>query len=143
MSFEEGKRGVADLVDDTYEAALGDLVPKPFARKSVPCRSGGGAGPATGEYVPTGAVEFAIDENDDPDGLAARVKEYWEKQGYRVQQVLGPALLAQTDDYQMSFDVTLKAGRALLGATGPCAEPASKAEREAPPEFRSLAGPAG
>ena len=141
VSFEDGKRGVADLVDRTYDAALSGLSPKPFPRESVPCRSGGGTGPATGEYVPTGAIEFSIDEGNDPERLVDGVRQYWEEQGYRVQQVPGPALLAQTDDdYQMSFDVTAKAGRALLGATGPCAEPESEAQRESPPQFRSLKG---
>lgn len=134
---------MAERVDRTYQAALSDFVPKPFERRSAPCRSGGGTGPATGEYVPTGALEFSIDAKDDPDALVARVREFWERQGYEVRQVSGPALLAQTEDYNMSFDVTRSAGRALLGATGPCAEPDSEAEREAPPEFRSLAGPGG
>ena len=141
MSFNEGKRGVADLVDATYEAELQDLSPRPFGRVAVPCRSAGGAGAATGEYVPTGALEFSIAETEDADRLVARVKAYWEQKGYRVQQVPGPALLAQTDGYQMSFDVTLKARRALLGATGPCAEPESEEARKAPPDFRSLKGP--
>ncbi len=143
MTFEEGKRGVAKLVDDSYEAVLSDLEPRRFPEVAVPCRSAGGSGPATGDYLPTGALEFDVPPTEESKRHVTRVADHWREQGYEHVRIdpVGESVLAQTDDgYRLSFSVTPKVGRALLGASGPCAKPESEEEREAPPEFRSLEG---
>ena len=69
-----------------------------------------------------------------------KVRDHWEQQGYEGIQMVpsGEAVFAQTDGYRLSFEITPKLGRGKLGAGGPCAQPASEREREAPPEFRAL-----
>jgi len=116
VSFADSKKGLADLVDATYEAVLSDLDPRRFPENAIPCREGGGAGGATGDYAPNGAL------------------------GYQGIQLVpsGEAVFAQTNGYRLSFEITPKQGRGKLGGGGPCAKPASEEERKAPPEFRSL-----
>ncbi len=140
MNFADSKRGVGDLVDSTYEAALSDLEPRRFPRNALPCRFlGHGAG--TGEYFPGGALEFDVPRREESKRYVTKVRDYWRTQGYDSVRVdpVGETVYAQTTDrYRMSFNVTPDVGRALLGASGPCAEPESEEEREAPPRFRSL-----
>ncbi|MEK6228188.1 MAG: hypothetical protein AABM31_02525 [Actinomycetota bacterium] len=68
------------------------------------------------------------------------MRDYWEEQGYEGIQLVpsGESVFAQSDGYRMSFEITPKLARGKLGAGGPCAEPESEDERQAPPEFRAL-----
>lgn len=140
MSFAESKRGVSDLVDSTYEAVLSDLDPRRFPRNALPCRSAGGSGAASGEYSPGGSLEFDLPRSEESKRYVTRVADHWREQGYEHVDVdpNGETVFAQTDGYRMSFNVTPDIGRGLLGASGPCEEPESEAQREAPIEFRSL-----
>jgi hypothetical protein len=142
VTFAESKQGVIDLVDETYEAVLSDLEPRRFPENAIPCREGGGAGGATGDYVPNGALEFDVPEGEKAKRLVKQVRDYWEEQGYQGIQMVpsGEAVFAQTDDYRLSFEITPTQARGKLGAGGPCATPKSEEERDAPLEFRSLKG---
>ena len=142
MSFADSKKGVVDLVDRTYEAVLSDLDPRRFPENAIPCREGGGAGGATGDFAPNGALEFDVPAGDEAKRLVRQVRDYWEEQGYEGIQLVpsGEAVFAQTDGYRLSFEITPKQARGKLGAGGPCAKPESEAERDAPLEFRSLKG---
>lgn len=142
MTFAEAKREVAALVDGTYDAALSELRPRRFPENATPCRQARGAGAATGQYAPGGALEFDVPRGAAGKRLVTRVKKHWEAQGYEAIQLVpsGEAVFAQTDGYRLSFEVTPEQGRGKLGAGGPCAEPESEEERETPPDFRSLRG---
>ena len=144
MSFAEGKRQVAAIVDGTFEAVLSEFAARRFPENAVPCRGAQGAGVATDDYAPNGALEFEV-----PRGqvrkLVEKVRDYWDKQGYRSIQVVpqGEAVFAQTDGYRLSFAIDPKPGddtvaRATLGAGGPCAKPKDEGERKEPPNFRSV-----
>lgn len=140
MSFAESKRGVSDLVDSTYEAVLSDLEPRRFPNNALPCRSAGGSGAASGEYSPGGSLEFDVPRSGESKRYVTRVADHWRQRGYDHVDVDpgGGTVFAQTDGYRLIFKVTTDIGRGLLGASGPCAEPESEAERESPPQFRSL-----
>lgn len=140
VSFTEAKRQVAALVDGTYEAVLSELEPRPFPQNATPCRQAGGAGGATGDYAPGGALEFDVPRGEDGKRLVTRVKEHWEAQDFESIQLVpsGEAVFARTDGYRLSFEITPKLRRAKLGAGGPCATPESEAERKSPPEFGAL-----
>jgi len=144
VTFDESKKGVAKLVDDTFETALSDLAPKRFPEEALPCRSGGGTGPATGEYMANGSLEFEVPREESSKRHVRRVRDYWQEKGYDAVRVVpsGETVFAQTGGYRLSFNVTSTAGSALLGASGPCAKPDNDQELEEPPEFRAL-GDAG
>jgi len=81
-----------------------------------------------------------VPRTEDSKRYVTQVRDYWRKQRYDSVRIdsNGQTVYAQTDGYQMSFEVMTDLGRALLGASGPCAEPESEEERKAPPRFRSL-----
>lgn len=139
MSFVESKRSVADLVDSTYEAVLSDLEPKRFPRNALPCRSAGGSGGGSGEFSPGGSLKFDVPGKESK-RYVEQVADYWRRQDYEHVDVdpNGETVFAQTDGHRMSFKAIPDVGSALLGASGPCAEPESEAERDAPVQFRSL-----
>jgi len=140
MSFAEIKRELAGLVDDTYEKALADFAPRRFPQNATPCREGQGAGGATGDYAPGGALEFDVPGGEKGKRAVLRVKEYWEERGFEAIQLVpsGEAVFARTDGYRLAFEITPEQGRGKLGAGGPCAKPESKKELAEPPAFRSL-----
>jgi hypothetical protein len=142
VSFAEAKRGVAALVDDTYEAVLSGLDVRRHPEHAIPCREAGGAGGATGDYAANGALRIEVPKGAEGKDLVRRVRDHWQEKGYESIRVVpsGEAVFAQTDGYRLSFEVVPDVGRGVLGAGGPCATPESKAELNAPPEFKALAG---
>jgi len=139
-SFGEGKREVARLVDTTYDAVLRDFEPRRFPGPAVPCRSAGGAGPATGEYLPAGSLVFDVPPREESKRYVAKVRDYWREQGFENVEVdpVGEIVNAQKGSYRLTFNLTPRVGKATLGASGPCAKPDGEDDREEPPQFRSL-----
>jgi len=144
VTFDESKKRVATLVDETFETALSDLAPKSFPAEPLPCRSGGGTGPATGEFMANGSLEFEVPREESSKRHVRKVRDYWQEKGYDAVRVVpsGETVFAQTGGYRLSFNVTSTAGSALLGASGPCAKADNDQELEEPPKFRAL-GDAG
>lgn len=136
---------MARLVDTTYDAVLRDLEPRRFPEPAVPCRSAGGSGPATGDYLPGGSLVFDVPQREESKRYVIKVRDYWREQGFEnvVVDPVGEIVNANKDSYRVTFNLTPRVGKATLGASGPCAKPESEAERNEPPDFRSLDGRAG
>ena len=146
-TYAEARQRITELIDATVDATLAGfpIEDTPFSG-STPCRSADGSGPATGEYAPGGGLEIMLDEGTDVARLVRSVERYWRSRGYgvRASGLDGPVptVYAQVggeeDGYTMSFEVIEKRNVATLDGSGPCREPANEAERDSPPQFRSV-----
>lgn len=146
-TYAEARKRIAELIDATVDATLAGFPIKetPFSG-STPCRSAGGSGPATGEYAPGGGLEIRLDEGTDVTELVRSVERYWKSRGYGVRAtgLEGPLptvyaqMGSEEDGYTMSLEVMKKSNVATLDGSGPCREPANEAERDSPPDFRSV-----
>lgn len=131
-SFDEAKRQLAEIVKRTAQAALPDLRGKPSSGPPVPCRTLGGSGPASGEFLPDYGLEFKLSPDADGRAMVERVAAHWREEGYaNVRTELEGDLVsvfASGDGRNLAFEADAKYSRADLGASGPCLKPDSEAD---------------
>src|SRR5918999_473958 len=125
--FRDGTRELTRIVEDTQRAVLSGLNGTEATGPPVPCRSAGGGGPASGEFLPDYGMRYELDGRDARE-LAERVADYWREQGYEQVRTTGldapnPSVYAKSGERNLAFDADRKTGTAQLGASGPFVEP--------------------
>jgi hypothetical protein len=125
--FRDATRELTRIVEDTQQAALSGMTGREATGPPVPCRSAGGGGPASGEFLPDYGLRYRLDGRDARE-LAERVAGYWREQGYEQVRTTGldapnPSVYAKSGERNLAFDADRKTGTAQLGASGPCVKP--------------------